>query len=132
MKKAFGVSAVLAVFAVLGFAMSIALAAPLSNPGEAANCATTTGTWHFVHVQTSATSGTITVDFSGSGDGTYPNTPSSSSNLHYHVTGSGTLLNAFDSVSGGKLVLSDCPVVTTTTTTTVTTTTDTTTTTTAP
>jgi hypothetical protein len=131
MKKAFGVSAVLAVFAVLGFAMSIALAAPLHNRGEADRCTSGTGTWHFVHNQTSATSGILTVTFGGGPLIHVANTPSRSRNLHYHVTGTGPLTSAMDNVSGGKLVLSDCPESTTTTTTTTeTTTTDTTTTTT--
>ena len=128
MKRAFGISAVLAVVAVLGFTISVALAAPLSNPGEAENCTSGTGTWHFVHVQTPATSGVLTVSFGGGAAINVPNTPSRSNNLHYHVTGTGPLTSAMDNVSTGKLVLSDCPESTTTTTTTETTVTDTTTT----
>jgi hypothetical protein len=118
MRKALGFSAMLATMAVLGWTASVTLGQTLHNQQKAAGCGTQSGVWHFVHNQTSATSGMITVDFSGAGDGTYPNTPSNSRNLHYHVTGSGTLLDAFDSVNGGKLVLSDCPTSTTTTTTT--------------
>jgi hypothetical protein len=124
MKKALAVSAVLATVAVMGWTASVVLAQTLHNPQEAANCGTQSGVWHFVHNQTSATSGTITVNFSGAGDGMFANTPSNSRNLHYHVTGSGTLLSAIDSVNGGKLVLSDCPEITTTTETTTETTTD--------
>ncbi len=130
MKRAFGISAALAVFAVLGFTISIALAAPLANPGEAEKCTSGSGTWHFVHVQTSATSGILTVSFDGGQPFPVANTPSRSRNLHYHVTGTGPLTSATDNVTGGKLVLSDCPESTTTTTTTTeTTVTDTTTTT---
>jgi hypothetical protein len=121
MKKAFGVSAVLAVFAVLGFAMSIALAAPLHNPQEADRCASGTGTWHFVHNQTSAISGVLTVSFDNGPSINVQNTPSRSRNLHYHVTGTGPLTSASDNVIGGKLVLSDCPESPTTTTETTTT-----------
>jgi len=84
------------------------------------------GTWHWVHNQTSATSGTLTAVFS-TGTVTVANTPSSSTNLHYHITLStgATLLSASDNVSGGKLLLSDTPVCETTTTSTSTSTTST-------
>jgi hypothetical protein len=109
MKKIFGLSAVLATLAVVGWTVTVAMAAPLANPQEAANCSTATGTWHFVHVQTSATSGTLTATIGGT---TYNvlNSPSASKNLHYNITAGGTLAaGAHDDVVGGKLVLSDCP-----------------------
>jgi len=84
------------------------------------------GTWHWVHNQTSATSGTLTALFS-TGLRVVANTPSNSANLHYHITLStgATLLSASDNVSGGKLLLSDTPVCETTTTSTSTSTTST-------
>ena len=106
--KALGVSAVLAIVAVVGWTVSVAMAAPLANPQEAANCSTATGTWHFVHVQTSETSGTLTTTIGGI-TYTVQNTSSPSANLHYSVTAGGTLGATSDNVEGGKLVLSDCP-----------------------
>ena len=106
--KALGVSAVLAIVAVVGWTVSVAMAAPLANPGEAANCSTATGTWHFVHVQTSATSGTLTTTIGGV-TYTVANSPSPSANLHYYVTAGGTLGTTSDTPTDGKLVLSDCP-----------------------
>jgi type II secretory pathway pseudopilin PulG len=108
MKKAFGLVAILATFAVVGVTASVALAVPLSNPQEAENCTTATGTWHFVHVQTSATSGTLTAVIGGT-TFTVGSEDSPSNNLHYNITAGGTLDSASDDVSDGKLVLSDCP-----------------------
>jgi hypothetical protein len=108
MRKAFAALAIVAVCAVVGITATVALAIPLSNPGEAANCSTTSGTWHFVHNQTSATSGTLTAVIGGV-TYTVSNTPSNSKNLHYHITAGGTLSSASDNVAGGNLLLSDCP-----------------------
>ena len=100
MKKAFAVLAVLATCAVVGITASVAMAVSLFNPQEAANCSTASGAWHFVHVQTSATSGTLTTTIGGT-TYTVPNRVSPSNNLHYDVTAGGTLGTTFDSVSGG-------------------------------
>jgi hypothetical protein len=108
MRKAFAALAIVATCAVIGITATVALAIPLSNPGEAANCSTASGTWHFVHNQTSATSGTLTAVIGGV-TYTVQNTPSNSANLHYHITAGGTLSSASDNVAGGRLLLSDCP-----------------------
>jgi hypothetical protein len=108
MRKTFAALAIVATVAVVGITATVALAVPLSNPDEAANCSTASGTWHFVHVQTSATSGTLTAVIGGV-TYTVANTASNSTNLHYHITAAGTLESASDSVADGKLVLSDCP-----------------------
>jgi hypothetical protein len=108
MRKASAVLAIVATCAVVGITASMALAIPLSNPEEAANCSTTSGTWHFVHNQTSATTGTLTAVIGGV-TYTVTNTPSNSNNLHYHIEAAGTLSSASDNVAGGKLLLSDCP-----------------------
>jgi hypothetical protein len=108
MRKAFAALAIVATCAMVGITATVALAIPLSNPGEAANCTTASGTWHFVHNQTSATSGTLTAVIGGV-TYTVSNTPSNSTNLHYNITAAGTLSSASDDVEGGKLLLSDCP-----------------------
>jgi hypothetical protein len=109
MKKLFGVSAVIAVIAMVAWTVSVAMAAPLANPGESANCSTAFGEWHFVHVQTSASSGVLTVKFVGESAFTVPSDDSPSKNLHYTFNHAGTLESASDSVTGGKLNLSHCP-----------------------
>jgi hypothetical protein len=74
--------------------------------------ATCGGEWHWVHVQTSASSGTLTVDFAGKGEQTITSTPSPSVNLHYSVwlNAGDTLTSASDDVGDGKLLLSHWPV----------------------
>jgi hypothetical protein len=91
--------------------------------------------WHFVLVQTSATSGLLTVDFTGTAnDQTVLSAKKTGSTLHFNVITTGgptTLLGASTDVSGALLNLSHiCQGVTTTTSTTTTTTTSSTTTTT--
>ena len=125
MKKVFGLAAVLATVAVVGFGVSVALATTLANPGEASGCSTASGEWHFVHVKTSATSGVLTVKFVGEAAFTVPSDDSPSTNLHYTFVHAGTLdasAPASDTPTDGKLLLSHCPTETTTTTTETTTT----------
>ena len=106
MRKALAALAVVATCAVVGITASVAMAVDVSNPDKL--CDTATGTWHFVHVQTSAASGTLTAVIGGV---TYVvnDTPSPSPNLHYFITAGGTLSSASDNVADGKLVISDCP-----------------------
>lgn len=84
--------------------------------------------WHFVLVQTSATTGTLTVTFQNAGTFSVPSTKKTGGTLHFDViTGEDTLLGASTDVVGKLLLLSHiCSGGTTTTTTTTETTTETT------
>ena len=50
--------------------------------------------------------GNVTVDFSGTGDGTFPSYQSPGNTTHYLVFGTGTLVSATDDINSGKLVIS--------------------------
>ena len=87
-----------------------AVAIPQSNPEfPTVSCG---GEWHWVHNQTSATSGTLTATFQNAGTLSVASDPNSPAGvLHYFINLSAgdTLLSASDDVSGGMLVLSHYP-----------------------
>ena len=92
-------------------------AAALFNPQAANNC--TGSVWHFVHPQLKGvcpgpgeSPPTLTVNFSNCPSQTLIGTTNANcTNINYpSFSDTGCLLvSAFDSVSAGKLVLSDCP-----------------------
>lgn len=133
MRKLFAAALTAAVL----LAPAAATAAPLHEPHQytVSECeAEGPVVWHFVHNQVEAASaGLLTSFYLDAGLFETPNGPPFEANvLHYWVTtaGNDTLLEAYDNVEGGNLVLShiECPVPPTTTTTSSTTTTSTTTT----
>jgi hypothetical protein len=63
--------------------------------------------YHIVHPgPDGGADGNVTVDFSGTGDGTFPSYQSPGNTTHYLVFGTGTLVSASDDISSGKLVIS--------------------------
>ena len=109
--------AIVATAAVL-MGISTANAIPQSNPSfPTVTCG---GTWHWVHNQLPAgtTGGTLTATFENAGTVTVTGVPNASgTTIHYTlVLAEGdTLLSASDTISGGRLLLSDFPICETTT-----------------
>ena len=87
-----------------------AMANDQENGSQSAACG---GEWHWVHNQTSATSGTLTATFQNAGTISVANdAPFSANVLHYYIylAAGDTLLSASDNVvDDGKLVLSHWP-----------------------
>ena len=116
-RRSLGIGGVLLLLASLFMVIAgPAGAIPQSNPSfPTVNCG---GEWHWLHNQTSATSGTLTAVFQNAGTIVVNNSASPSANLHYYINLSSgdTLLSAGDNVDGGMLLLSHYPTCPTTTT----------------
>src|SRR5262245_52154579 len=103
MGKVFGILATIGTLVVVGITATVAAAASLHPPHVGSNCGSATGDWHFVHNQTDATSGTLTVTFSNpaSVHVVQNGPPFQSNNLHYYVNDvAGTLVSAVDGAAG--------------------------------
>ncbi len=116
-RRSLGIGGVLLLLASLFMVIAgPAGAIPQSNPSfPTVSCG---GEWHWLHNQTSATSGTLTAVFQNAGTIVVNNSASPSGNLHYYINLSSgdTLLSAGDNVDGGMLLLSHYPTCPTTTT----------------